>query len=200
MGVDARPEGPLASLGHLTKGELCREQALVFRCSRPSDTQTGKFPLNQTLLEHVGWLPVRNEFGPTVREMSHEFPLIVGEWCLESMSAKAAAMPQSERLGFYRSLADAQLAAWDGTVGWFFWSYKLLVDGSNLDGWDLRKSIALGLGSRRGLRTHLRCHRRRGRSRRYPPFAQSNHPSRLFGHPLRSLRHMVPARSTRHWP
>ena len=28
-GVDARPEGPLASLGHLTKGELCREQALV---------------------------------------------------------------------------------------------------------------------------------------------------------------------------
>ena len=35
MGVDARPEGPLASLGHLTKGELCREQALVFRCSRP---------------------------------------------------------------------------------------------------------------------------------------------------------------------
>jgi aryl-phospho-beta-D-glucosidase BglC (GH1 family) len=76
--------------------------------------------------------------------MSHEFPLVVGEWCLEPMSAKAAAMPQEERLDFYRSLADAQLAAWDGTVGWFFWSYKLLVDGSNLDGWDLRKSIELG--------------------------------------------------------
>jgi hypothetical protein len=38
MGVDARPEGPLASLGHVTKGELCREQALVFWCGRPSDT------------------------------------------------------------------------------------------------------------------------------------------------------------------
>jgi glucan 1,3-beta-glucosidase len=87
---------------------------------------------------------IRNEFGPTVREMSPEFPLMVGEWCLEPMSAKAAAMPQEERLDFYRSLADAQLAAWDGTVGWFFWSYKLLVDGSNLDGWDLRKSIELG--------------------------------------------------------
>ena len=34
MGVDARPGGPLASLGHLTKGELCREQALVSWCSR----------------------------------------------------------------------------------------------------------------------------------------------------------------------
>jgi len=37
MGVDARPEGPLASLGHVTKGELGREQALVFWCGRPSD-------------------------------------------------------------------------------------------------------------------------------------------------------------------
>ena len=36
MRVDARPEGPLASLGHVNKGELCREQALVFWCSRPA--------------------------------------------------------------------------------------------------------------------------------------------------------------------
>lgn len=35
VGVDARPEGPLASLGHMTKGELCREQALVLWCSLP---------------------------------------------------------------------------------------------------------------------------------------------------------------------
>lgn len=30
MGVDARPEGPLTSSGHVTKGKLCREQASVF--------------------------------------------------------------------------------------------------------------------------------------------------------------------------
>ena|SRR5690349_7951344 len=36
-GVDARPEGPLASLGHVTKGELCHEQALVSWRSPPSD-------------------------------------------------------------------------------------------------------------------------------------------------------------------
>jgi glucan 1,3-beta-glucosidase len=94
------------------------------------------------LSDYLGY--VRNEFGSTVREMSQDFPLIIGEWCLEPMSASAAAMPQSERLGFYRSLADAQLAAWDSTVGWFFWSYKLLADGSNLDGWDLRTSIERG--------------------------------------------------------
>lgn len=94
------------------------------------------------LSDYVGH--IQNEFGPTVREMSQEFPLIVGEWCLEPMSANAATLPQSERLEFYRSLADAQLAAWNGTVGWFFWSYKLLGVGSSLDGWDLRSSIENG--------------------------------------------------------
>jgi hypothetical protein len=53
MGVDARPEGPLASLSHVTKGELCREQALVSWCSRLSDTQTRKFPAQQASLEHA---------------------------------------------------------------------------------------------------------------------------------------------------
>ena len=38
VGVDARPEGPSESLGHVTKGELRREQALVCWCSHPSDT------------------------------------------------------------------------------------------------------------------------------------------------------------------
>jgi len=38
VGVDAWPEGPPASLGHVTKGELRREQALVCWCSHPSDT------------------------------------------------------------------------------------------------------------------------------------------------------------------
>ena len=87
---------------------------------------------------------IRNEFGPTVREMSRQLPLIVGEWCLDPMSSVAVALTGEERLKFYRSLADAQLAAWDGAAGWFFWNYKLLVEGSDRDGWDLRKSIELG--------------------------------------------------------
>jgi glucan 1,3-beta-glucosidase len=87
---------------------------------------------------------IRNKFSRTVQEMSHRFPLIIGEWCLDPMSPKAAALPGEQRRGFYRSLANAQLAAWDGAAGWFFWNYKLLINGSNLDGWDLGKSIELG--------------------------------------------------------
>ena len=28
--------------------------------------------------------------------------------------------------------------------GWFYWNYRLLVSGSNIDGWDMGKSIELG--------------------------------------------------------
>jgi hypothetical protein len=49
-----------------------------------------------------------------------------------------------ERLDFYRSLATAQLRAWESTQGWFYWSYKLLANGADLDGWDMGKSMELG--------------------------------------------------------
>jgi glucan 1,3-beta-glucosidase len=97
---------------------------------------------DETLGGYLGH--IRNKFRRTVQEMSQQFPLIVGEWCLDPMSPKAAALTREERRGFYRSLANAQLAAWDGAAGWFFWNYKLLINGSHLDGWDLGKSIELG--------------------------------------------------------
>jgi hypothetical protein len=53
---------------------------------------------------------IRNMFGGTVREMSPQFPLIVGEWCLEPMSPQAAALTREQRRGFYRSLATAHLS------------------------------------------------------------------------------------------
>ena len=87
---------------------------------------------------------IKNEFSRTVQEMSQQFPLIIGEWCLDPMSPKTADLTGKERLTFFRSVADAQLAAWDSAAGWFFWNYKLLVNGSHLDGWDLGKSIELG--------------------------------------------------------
>ena len=33
--------------------------------------------------------------------------------------------------------------AWEHTVGWFYWSYKIQVTGPELDGWDFGKSVAL---------------------------------------------------------
>jgi glucan 1,3-beta-glucosidase len=87
---------------------------------------------------------IQKEFGPTVSEMSARFPVIVGEWCVDTTSAKPAALNREERAVYYRKLADAQLAAWERAEGWFYWSYKLLVEGSTHDGWDMGKSIELG--------------------------------------------------------
>jgi glucan 1,3-beta-glucosidase len=97
---------------------------------------------DEDLAGYLGY--ITSEFSRTVQEMSAQFPLIIGEWCLDPMSAKAAALSREQRPGFYRSLASAQLDAWDGAAGWFFWSYKLLTAGSQRDGWDLGKSIELG--------------------------------------------------------
>ena len=49
-----------------------------------------------------------------------------------------------ERAALTRSYIDAQLEGYADTLAWFFWSYKLLAEGSDRDGWDLRKSIELG--------------------------------------------------------
>jgi glucan 1,3-beta-glucosidase len=91
-------------------------------------------------LEHV-----RDEFQPLVQELAAEVPLLVGEWCLDPMSTQVAELPPEERTRWFRSIAEAQLDAWRGAAGWFFWSYKLLADGPAADGWDLGKALELGV-------------------------------------------------------
>ena len=87
---------------------------------------------------------IENEFESTISEMSRHFPLMVGEWCLNTMSKKDAALTDNERRDFYRRLAAAQLRAWEPAVGWCYWSYKLQVDAPELDTWDMGKTIELG--------------------------------------------------------
>jgi glucan 1,3-beta-glucosidase len=87
---------------------------------------------------------VKESFAPTVGEMSALFPLIIGEWCIDTTSDKPSGMSSDERARYYQSLAEAQLAAWERAEGWFFWSYKVLTNGSAQDGWDMRKSLELG--------------------------------------------------------
>ncbi len=71
-------------------------------------------------------------------------PLIVGEWCLNTSAEPITTEDQSTRRDYYRRIAEAQLDAWEHTVGWFYWSFKLQASGPALDGWDFGKSVALG--------------------------------------------------------
>ncbi|MCA0294814.1 MAG: cellulase family glycosylhydrolase [Actinobacteria bacterium] len=87
---------------------------------------------------------VDTEFTPALTAAAEHSPLIVGEWCLNTSAEAIVTESADTRRAYHRQIADAQLSAWQGTQGWFFWSYKLQVSGPALDGWDFGTSAALG--------------------------------------------------------
>ena len=88
-----------------------------------------------------------------IEEMEQYFPVICGEWCLfnsycvgadtnggrivlngeEGVSAEIVS--DEEKKNIYRLLAQAQLEAWRSGHGFFYWSYRLLTDTVNTNGW-----------------------------------------------------------------
>jgi glucan 1,3-beta-glucosidase len=87
---------------------------------------------------------IASQFGGTVNTMSQHFPVMVGEWCLDPYSKKAAALAGEERLDTYKLLAAAYLQAWENATAWCYWSYKLHADSPDRDVWDMLKSIEFG--------------------------------------------------------
>jgi len=87
---------------------------------------------------------IETVFAKTVKDMTEHFPLVVGGWCINTGSEKAATYSQEEKKVFYQKLADAQLKAWENAAGWFYWSYKLYIDEPEFDGWDMGKAMELG--------------------------------------------------------
>lgn len=103
------------------------------------------------LMAHT-WISGEDDLDGYLRYIDREFrpalaaarsPLIVGEWCVNTSAERVSSMDVDSRKDYYRRLADAQLSAWSPTVGWFYWSYKLQVEGNGLDGWDFGKAVAL---------------------------------------------------------
>ncbi|MGL5258831.1 MAG: glycoside hydrolase family 5 protein [Lachnospiraceae bacterium] len=111
---------------------------------------------------------IENVFKKDVEEMNQYFPVICGEWCIFNSlacghdtkggqsvlngvegSAKEC-MTSEEKKEIYRKISEASLDAWNASSGHFYWSYKLLVDTVNTDGWigwdswDLGRCIAFG--------------------------------------------------------
>ncbi|MCD7746171.1 MAG: hypothetical protein LUI13_12970 [Lachnospiraceae bacterium] len=101
--------------------------------------------------------------------MQEYVPIVCGEWCLFNscavgtdtkggqtslngmdFSKSSPKMTEEARSQLYRQLAKAQLEAWENGSGYFYWSYKLLLDTVNQpqwygwDCWDLGKSMDLG--------------------------------------------------------
>jgi glucan 1,3-beta-glucosidase len=98
---------------------------------------------NADLNDYV--MHIASEFGGTLKEMSQHFPVMVGEWCLDTASPKSMTLVGEERRNYYRSIADAHFKAWKYATAWCYWSYKLYVDAPERDVWDMGKTIELDI-------------------------------------------------------
>jgi aryl-phospho-beta-D-glucosidase BglC (GH1 family) len=109
---------------------------------------------------------IQENFRRDIEEMKPYFPIIVGEWCLFNSAAcgedtKAGVSPLDgrktedhvsgeEKKRIYQAVAKAQLEVFEEGSGYFYWSYKLLLDTVNKsewhgwDSWDLGKCIDQG--------------------------------------------------------
>lgn len=75
-------------------------------------------------------------------EMQHEeLPTIVGEWSLSLPEHSMRGLSPFQISAVKRAYADTQLLSYEGTHGWFFWSYKLQHDGE----WNFRNCVEQGL-------------------------------------------------------
>lgn len=111
---------------------------------------------------------IREKYAKEVAEVESYVPVVVGEWCLFNSLAvgmytelgknafngidysQSRVVSAKEKKEIYTALARAQLEAWENGSGYFYWSYKMLLDPSNdpawrgWDCWDLAKSIDEG--------------------------------------------------------
>lgn len=96
---------------------------------------------------------IEEKFAKPIAQMQEYFPVVCGEWCLfnslacgrdtkggqtelnGAVEAKVAEVSDDEKKKIYSALDKAQKDAWNKGSGYFYWSYKLLVDTVNNDNW-----------------------------------------------------------------
>jgi glucan 1,3-beta-glucosidase len=71
---------------------------------------------------------------------SEELPTIVGEWSLSLPRASMKGLSPLQVASVTRAYADTQLLNYEGTRGWFFWSYKLRQNSE----WNFRHCVERG--------------------------------------------------------
>ncbi len=69
-----------------------------------------------------------------------ELPTIVGEWSLSLPRRGMKNLSPLQIESVTRAYADTQLLNYEGTRGWFFWSYKLAYPGE----WHFRNCVERG--------------------------------------------------------
>lgn len=112
---------------------------------------------------------IEEHYAKDIAEVQEYVDVICGEWCLFNsyavgmdtkggqsvlngmdFSGNKETMDAETKKRIYQQIAEAELAAWKRGSGYFYWSYKLLLDTVNepnwigWDSWDLGKCADLG--------------------------------------------------------
>ena len=124
------------------------------------------FGCEQTMEAYLDY--IRNNYEKDIAEVQEYVPVVCGEWCIFNSLAvgmdtkggqsslngidfsDSKTVSEEEKKEIYTAIAKAQLDAWDKGSGYFYWTYKMLLDPTNeaawrgWDCWDLAKSIDQG--------------------------------------------------------
>ncbi len=93
---------------------------------------------DRTALEHLSFAINRKT---TLDEMqSEELPIMVGEWSLSLPGQAMSGLSPFQIASAKRAYGDTQLLNYEGTRGWFFWSYKL----QHASEWNFRHCVERG--------------------------------------------------------
>lgn len=93
----------------------------------------------------AGYLSYIDEvFGATLRTASEHFPVLVGEWCVDTKAEVLPTLTGTERRTYLRAVADAHLRAFEPATAWSYWSYKMHADTPDAEAWDLLRAVELG--------------------------------------------------------
>ena len=111
---------------------------------------------------------IQEHYVKEVAAVQEYVPVVCGEWCIFNSLAvgadtkggqsslngmdfgEAKTISEEEKKAIYTKIAQAQLEAWDKGSGYFYWTYKMLLDTVNevnwrgWDCWDLAKSVDQG--------------------------------------------------------
>ena len=111
---------------------------------------------------------IRETYAKDIAEVQEYVPVVVGEWCIFNSLAvgmytemgksslngvdytQSKTVGEEEKKEIYMALSKAHLEAWQNGSGYFYWTYKMLLDPTNepawrgWDCWDLSKCVDLG--------------------------------------------------------
>ena len=124
------------------------------------------FGCEQTMDGYLSY--IKDVYEKDVAEVQEYVPVVCGEWCIFNSLAvgmdtkggqsslngidfsDSKTISEEEKTAIYTAIARAHLDAWDKGSGYFYWTYKMLLDPTNeaawrgWDCWDLAKSVDLG--------------------------------------------------------